>query len=307
MYEIPLQSGLVIQSNPLYGRDVVRIAERVGASASGDTIVEFMQSCTTGVVDPGPYPMLSTDAKSVPWKRVLWGDLFVALIKLRIESFPAHRGTFDFEVPCKYCRSLMSGSIDLGEFLADPDHVQALPEASKEVLLANGILDGKLPGGRAYRFDFARQEQDDPMRVLMKREQRKKSTDVETIAKRIKWVDGLKTGKGEEARDLPAIWRWAHGLTSDEMDSILAAFAVHDIVVDSRILAWCDNREECGREQRIELPLDIGFFRPRTATKKSATVPGAASQTSSPASPANGGSSSKGISSGTSTKDPASP
>lgn len=296
MFELNLPSGLIIEATSLDGDGVIQIAERVGGNASGATIAALMRAATKRVVDPGPYPMLRPGEIVSNWASALWGDLLSAVIQLRIHSFPSHRGSFPFEFSCPHCRALVSAEIDLEDMLADPEHFGALPEESKEILINGQMFEFTLPTcGRKVKFDLARAEQDDPMRALMKQEKRKKETDVETIAKRLKEIEGVDNKTGP-IRDMRSLWRWCKApgnLVSNDIDALLDEMRRVDIVVNTSILAWCDNADKnCERQSRIQLPLDVSFFRPRSGTKRVATAKHAGSASSSPGLPANGGSAS---------------
>jgi hypothetical protein len=275
MYELSLPSGLTVEANDLDGPAVIKIAERVGANATGQTIAAFME-CTAGrVLDPGPYPHLKEGEKVPKWESVLWGDLFTAIVKLRIASFP-DKPHFDFEFSCPYCRALQPSSISLVDYVNDPDHFQSLPEESKLVLQASKLFETKLPGsGRRVWFDLARADQDEPMRREMAKEQRVKETDIEAIAKRVKEIEGVE-GKSGPTKDLRGLWRWLRApgnMKSRDIDHLLAEMRDADIVVDSQVLAWCSNHAgNCVRQSRVTLPLNTSFFRPRSGTKKARTV-----------------------------------
>lgn len=301
-FEIHLPSGAVIEANGFGGREIIAIAERVGANASGETLTTVMSSCHVGTLDPGPYPFLEAGPGKPSWQKMLWTDLLVAMVRLRIESFPSllpgeealkpnEKGppprtvgrAYEFEFSCEHCRHLCGGEIDLAELLADPDHYRPLPEASKERLAASQLFPLSVQGVGTVLFDLRRAEQDGPMRALLKREGRRKETDVESIAKRLKRVEAA-SGKVYEQNDLRGIWRWCCGLSGDALDQLLAGMEAAEGGLNPEITAWCDNVEQCGREQRISLPFGRTFFRPRSATRKAAIRSPSSSGASSPAS-----------------------
>lgn len=272
-HEITLPSGLAVECTDLDGAAVIKIAERVGANASGQTLSAFLEATTQRVIDPGPYPHLRAGEKVPNWQALLWGDLFTAIIKLRIASFPNHPD-FEFEYSCPHCRSLQGGCIALADYVNDEDHFRPLPEESVKTIESGELFSTMLPvAKRRVWFDLARAEQDEPMRVLMKREQRQKETDIEVIAKRVKRIEGVE-GKTGPTTDLRGLWRWLsapQNLTVQDLDHLLAEMRDADIIVDAEVLAWCQNHAaHCGRESRVTLPLNTSFFRPRSGTKRGA-------------------------------------
>lgn len=293
MHLLECPSGLIIEADSLDSSAIIQIAERIGANASGQTLAAFMRAATKRIVDPGPYPTLRAGEVVPNWNSVLWGDLLSAIIQLRIMSFPSHKGNFDFEFSCPGCRKLVPGGIDLAELLADSDHCAPLPDESKEILLSGKMFEFVLPSsGKRVEFDLARADQDEPMRILMQREKRTKETDIEVIAKRLRFVEGLENKTGP-IKDLRSIWRWcckSGSLVFDDIDALLSEMARVDVLFDTKILAWCNNHAgNCGRQSRIQLPLDVSFFRPRSGTKRGKTDSPEVSPSSSPESPAIGG------------------
>jgi len=304
-FELHLPSEAVIEANGFGGKEIIAIAERVGANASGETLTTVMTSCHVGTLDPGPYPFLEAGPGKPNWNKLLWTDLLVAMLRLRIESFPsllpgeqvleAKPGqppppaprtvgrTYEFEFSCEFCRHLCGGEIDLADLLADPDHYRPLPDASKARIAASQFFPLEVPGVGKVLFDLRRAEHDAPMRALLKREGRRKETDVESIAKRLKRVEAG-GGKVYEQNDLRGMWRWCCGLSGDAIDQLLAGMEAAEGGLDTEITAWCDNMEQCGREQRISLPFGRTFFRPRAGTRKGATHRLGSSAASSPAS-----------------------
>ncbi len=275
MHELSLPSGLVIEAGDLDGAAVIKIAERVGANASGATIAAFMDATTKRVVDPGPYLHLTEGGQVPDWQHLLWGDLFTAIVKLRIASFPEHPD-FEFEFSCPHCRALQPSSITLADYVADEDHFQPLPKESKVVLATGKPVETVLPmAKRRVWFDLARAEQDEPMRREMAKEKRNKETDIEVIAKRVKRIEGV-DGKTAPTTDLRGLWRWLRApgnMKAADIDHLLAEMRDADILVDSQVRAWCSNyKDGCGRESRVNLPLNTSFFRPRSGTKRARTV-----------------------------------
>jgi len=113
------------------------------------------------------------------------------------------------------------------------------------------------------------------MRLLMKKEQRAKETDIEVMAKRVKRIQDVE-GKTGPTTDLRGLWRWMSApgnLKAVDIDHLLAEMRDADIIVDAEVKAWCQNHSgNCGRESRVTLPLNTSFFRPRSGTKKARTV-----------------------------------
>lgn len=308
--EIHLPSGASIEATTFGGREIIAIAERVGANASGETLTTVMTSCHVGTLDPGPYPFLEAGVGKPNWAKFLWTDLLVALIRLRIASFPSLMPgeeeakvvpgqpppppprtvgrTYEYEFSCEFCRHLCSHEIDLVELLDDPDHYRPLPDASKARIAASQFFPLEVKGVGKVLFDLRRAEQDPPMRALLKREGRRKETDVESIAKRLKRVETA-GGKIFEQNDLRGMWRWACGLSGDALDQLLAGMEEAEGGLDTEITAWCDNMEQCGREQRITLPFGRTFFRPRAGTRKASMHRLGSSGASSQASPSSSG------------------
>lgn len=292
MHELPLPSGLVVECVDLDGDAVIRIAERVGANASGATIAAFMEATTKRVVDPGPYPHLREGEKIANWQSILWGDLFSAIVRLRVASFP-DSPDFDFEFSCPHCRALQPSSVTLIDYVEDTDHFRPLPETSIEMLQSGKMFERVLPkSGRRVWFDLARAEQDEPMRREMTKDKRTKETDVETIAKRIKMIDGVE-GRTGPTKDLRGLWNWLKkpgNLPIQDLDFLLAEMRDADIVVNSQVLAWCTNHTgNCARQSRVDLPLNTSFFRPRSGTRRVSMAKQGASDSSSQASPESGG------------------
>jgi hypothetical protein len=291
-FQVECPSGAVFEFKEMGGRQLIAVAERVGATASGETLVTILSSCCTSIIDAGPYPELVVGKGSPNWANMLYGDVITALLWLRIKSFPDIGGEYDYTFFCEHCGTKGRAGHDLLELLEDPEANRRLSEEASRALLARQPLTATIPARHAppvegsteappiiseaisVSFDLHRIAQDVVMREKMKTNNRKKITTVEQVAAQLKGVQGFVTQKtGEPVRDLVSLWRWVQDQSVDTIDNLLAQMRAADCGVDPVITVRCNGEDGCAKQMEISLPFGKSFFSPRSgATKKASTT-----------------------------------
>lgn len=267
-------SGLELLAHPIGGEELITIIDRAKPGADAfDSITAVLASCFEQVIEPGPYRFLEPESTARPsFARVLQGDILVAILRLRIASFPKLKGLYEFDFPCSYseCGHLTPWELDLAELLGNEKLYRSLsPDAFMRVHEGTPF-SYKTSDGQTIYYQLDTPSLAKPLRDLMTRERRKKTTDVEQVARQLVRVDGLRTQKtNEPVTDLRGLWQWAKRQTAGTLDEVLEAYEASDCGVDTEIRVRC---EECGKEQDINLPFGKTFFRPRASTKKVTTA-----------------------------------
>lgn len=265
------------------GEELIQIIDRAKPNASEiDTIAAVLGSCFEEVVEPGPYAFLSPGPGKPAFGRLLQGDVLVAILRLRIASFPRLQGAYEFDFPCSYplCGDLTPWSVDLGAMLAHPKLYRSLSPDSFMRVAEGTPFPFTTSSGTTIHFQLSTPSLLKPVRDLMKRENRKKLTDVELVAQQLVSVEGLRSAKtNEPIKDLRGLWQWARKQTAGTLDEILAAYEAADCGIDTEIRVRC---ETCGRQQDRDLPFGRTFFAPRSATKKGSMERPSSGEDSSP-------------------------
>ncbi len=176
MTEVVCPSGFTFDARKLSGRIFAQLA---AGDAIGD-LSGLIKACCVRVVDPGPYA-LGKDGE-VNWKRVIAGDLALALVRLRAISIPpSHDGeVFKWKVTCpnESCvdESIASdGSEKRARHtlfwevrLCDLPIIPLSDEARALVKAGNDSFPGKLLDGRRFTFKLPTDEDGAVIRKLLR-------------------------------------------------------------------------------------------------------------------------------------------
>lgn len=207
---------------------------------NGGQVDELLSACWAETLDAGPYDF---GEKSIDWGKVLQGDRFFALLKIRALTYgPAYA----FSISCQSdsCRSRIDWELDLNDLpvrplsdesrtaFVDGNRFEAtLPDENKKVWfrLLTGADERKLPALRKKAGD----------RLLSA-----------MLAFRVIEVEGV------ESRDKRS---FLENLTMSDADFLVDEFDRVDCGIDTAIEVECP---ECFATQEIELPFERTFFMP---------------------------------------------
>lgn len=242
-----LPSGLTIELRKMRGQELIDLANTSRGNKS-QTLSQMVAPCWVRTVESGPYASAESD-KPLDWKRVLRGDVIAALLAIRVASVPKGEA-YAFQVKCEGCGEQYTWNIDdLGKL-----PVQKLSAESQNTVLAGALFEMRTSTGRDLTFKLATEEDDEPVREIMKALGLKKVTLVETLAAQIQTIDGV-TGNGS-----PIVrHRLLAGLEYDELLEMRDHMDSVDCGINSQIETTCDS---CDWKQEVDLPLDKTFFRP---------------------------------------------
>lgn len=137
--EIQCPSGLTGTIRGLKGKEAKHLSDRQ-AVKSGKFMDKILGSCWESTIDPGPYTL---DKNGVlDWSKVLVGDRFFALVRVRIETFGQ---SYEFKVQCgnSACRESFSWNINLLKDLA----LKKLAAKDLEGFKEGNKLEGTIPWG----------------------------------------------------------------------------------------------------------------------------------------------------------------
>jgi hypothetical protein len=245
---ITCPSGLTGRIRAMLVREERVLGDRKLAKAGGQ-VDELLAACWEETLEAGPYDF---GDKVIDWGKVLQGDRFVALLKIRALTYGAK---YAFSVPCQNdaCRARIEWELDLNELPCRPLSEESrtaftggnrfetvLPDSGKRVWfrLLTGADERKLPQLRRGAGD----------RLLSA-----------MLAFRVVEVEGV------EARDRRKV---IEELPMRDADFLVDEFDRVDCGVDTTVEIECP---ECFASQEVDLPFDRTFFMPakeRTARRR---------------------------------------
>lgn len=246
-----LPSGAKIEFRALTLRE-----ENILASARGrkqeSALDSVLSACVVQIVDAGPYRDLG---QRVDWDKMLQGDRFVAMVKLRVISYREGE-TYSFMTQCPECGQRSEQSVNLNTELP----IQPLSEEARDALVNDTPFTVEVGGSKiTYSLSYGAHAK----RFEKLREQNPKRPMAAALRSRILEVDGI------EKRD---IMNWLDGeagghdgLTSDEAEDLREAFDRVDCGIDTEVEVECP---KCWASYVLSLPFDDGFFLPRRGQRK---------------------------------------
>ena len=230
--------------------------ENLLASARGrkqETALDrVLSACVVEVHDPGPYKNLG---QSPDWDKMLQGDRFVAMVKLRVISYREGE-EYSFRAQCPDCGARSEQTVNLNtELPITPLSEEARAAMSSEepftIEIAGKTVTFSLSyGSHAKRFEKLREQNPKrPMAAAL----RSRILDVEDLERRdiMNWLDGEAGG--------------FDGLTSDEAEDLRDALDQVDCGIDTEVEVECP---KCWSSFALSLPFDDGFFLPRRGQRK---------------------------------------
>jgi len=245
---ITCPSGLQGRIRGMKVREERILADRQLAK-SGGQVDQLLAACWEETLDAGPYDF---GDKSVDWAKVLQGDRFFALLRIRALTYGPE---YAFAVPCQNdaCRARIEWELSLDDLPARP-----LTDASRAAFLAGNRFETLLPdaGRRAW---FRLLTGADERRLPQVRRDAAGDVLSSMLAFRVVDVDGV------EAKDRRA---FLADLSLRDADFLIDEFDRVDCGVETAIEVECP---ECLHVQAVELPFDRSFFLPgkgRTARKR---------------------------------------
>jgi hypothetical protein len=215
----------------------------------GGQVDELLGACWVETLDAGPYDF---GEKDIDWGKVLQGDRFFALLKIRSLTYGPE---YAFAIPCQTdsCRSRIDWELDLGDL-----QVRLLSEESRASFIDGNRFETTLPDeGKKVWFKLLTGTDERKLPGL-----RKKAGDrllSAMLAFRVIEVEGV------ESRDRRS---FLENLTMGDADFLVDEFDRVDCGVDTAIEVEC---QECFATQEIELPFEKTFFMPgkeRTARRR---------------------------------------
>lgn len=255
-----LVSGLIGETRKIRGDELIALAE-ASATPAGANLGAILGSCWKRTIDPGPYKWLQAGPGSLPWNKILTGDLVDGALRLRADSVP--NGFFyEFPIKCRACGEIYNWQIDIIRDLKR----KRLPKSSFDIIRSGdcrfhtSYFDEETGANREVTFKLMTSDDDKPMRALMKRLGRKKFTVVEQIAQQTTSIEGANT-------DLAHLHRHIGHLSIDPINQLRHDMDEADCGVTIEILTTCD-KSECRSQQETELPFDRRFFSPKIPTNE---------------------------------------
>lgn len=272
--EISCPSGFKFATRRMYGEAYQAMASVVDRGTQLEAAAHGMATCAVEILDSGPYAFGAAQVGSRPtvefWKRASAIDLMEASIDLRFNSFPRNPA-LGKELPitfnCQRCGKITDNWLlpDISIYLRAP-RVRPMPKNVWEAVRSNSLFEARIDG-KTVRWDIQRLQQDIDMREVLKKNApgRRQFTQVELVAKQLRYVEGLK------AQNMLTWWRWASQADSEMLDELLALFYEHDSVFNAETRVTCQNAD-CHIEQDIILPFGgKAFWSPKRAKAEETT------------------------------------
>lgn len=207
---------------------------------SGGQLGELLAACWEDTLDPGPY---SFEGGRPDWSKVLLGDRFYALLRIRCATYGADYG---FAVTCREatCRARIDWEIDLREL-----HVHTLPHASREAFLGGNRFRTHLPDADRHVIFRLLVGEDEKRLPHLRREAADRLLSA-SLAYRIVEVEGL------EPKDKR---RFLEDMTMRDAAYLSTEFERVDCGVETSFEIECPT---CMAIQRVEIPFDQDFLLP---------------------------------------------
>lgn len=242
---IECPSGLIGEIRGLKVREFNILADRRLAKDGGQ-IDAILTSCWTQTVDAGPYDF---GDKTIDWNKVLQGDRFFALLRVRALSLG---NTYPFAAVClnDSCRHRFEWELSLDELV-----VRMLDEETRETFRAGNRFETRLPGaGKRVWFRLAVGA--DERRFAKIRQQSRNRLWSAMLTMRILEIEDV---KDSEKR------RFIEDLEIADAEYLRSEFDRVDCGVDTTVEIECP---ECLNLQDVDLPFDQRFFLGKQRTGK---------------------------------------
>mgnify|MGYP001820420783 CR=1 FL=1 len=211
---------------------------------SGGHVDALLSACWEETLDHGPYDFGDQD---IDWEKVLQGDRFYALLKIRALTYGSD---YAFAVTCESCRSRIEWELDLNDL-----PLRALSDESRAAFLDGNRFETRLPEA-AKRVWFRLLTGADERKLSQLRRSAGQRLLSAMLAFRIMEVDGV------EPRDKRG---FIEDLSLGDADHLLDEFDRVDCGVETDVEVECP---ECFAVQDVELPFDRGFLMPGERRKK---------------------------------------
>lgn len=232
---IECPSGLSGEIRGLKGKDMSILTDRA-AMRSGQFVDKLLAACWGQTLDVGPYQFSAEDP--VPWGKVLVGDRFFAIMKIRSLMYGPE---YSFRVQCaeKGCRHRFAWEVNLDEL-----PVRKLSPEDAAGFAQGNRLHGTLPDGRGFTFRLATGDDE------AKFSKASAGSFLPLLAARVIEVEGATEG---------SIRRFFENESMGLAFQVLAEMDRHDCGIDTNFEIECP---ECGGVQDISIPFDQGFLVP---------------------------------------------
>ena len=234
---IECPSGLTGEIRGLKVKEFNILADRRLAKGGGQ-IDAILSACWAQTLDAGPYDF---GDKTIDWDKVLQGDRFYALLKVRALSLG---NTYPFAVVCQNegCRHRFEWEIALDELT-----VRALSDESRESFRGGNRFETRLPAcGKRVWFRLAVGA--DERRFAKVRQSNRDRLWSAMLSLRVLEIEGV---KDTDRR------RCIEDLDIGDAEHLRAEFDRVDCGVDTTIEIECP---ECLTVQDVDLPFDQRFF-----------------------------------------------
>lgn len=212
---------------------------------SGESFDRVLRACWEDTLDHGPYDF---GERGIDWGKVLVGDRFFVLLRIRAESYGED---FAFDVRCERCDEKISWEFQLRDLTVKP-----LSEESRAKFRAENRFDVEIPvvGRRAvFRLLTGADE-----RRIAQLAKAKRQAPISTMLDfRLVEIEG--------AEDARARRTFLEELPMGAIPDLLRAFDEADCGVDTDIEVECP---DCGEVQTVTLPFGPTFFIPEKARPK---------------------------------------
>ena len=244
--KIEMRQAMVVEENFLAG-----IAKGGGGPVERG-LMEVLDKCTIGIVDPGPYDFLTAGGKA-NWKQMIRGDMFSALVQLRSITYTDGQNLgFEQRCPNMSCGKRFLAQVDLFEDLLWQDMPQESIEKLKSGELFEVVIDGKKVG---YTLAFGKTEETYGLLIEqnpgrdMSCGLRARIATVEDLKPHqyLDWLDGR---NGDDQCEFP-------GLTSQDAEDLREAFDVVEGGVDTSVEVRCP---KCQGMFDVNVPFSAFFL-----------------------------------------------
>jgi hypothetical protein len=245
---ITCPSGLTGEIRGLKVKELNILANR-RLARGGQQIDRILASCWLSTQEPGPYAI---GERGVDWDKVLQGDRFYALLRIRALSLG---NDYAFAVVCQNeaCRHRFEWEIALDDL-----PVRMLPETSQQCFQAGNRFEAYLPCAQT-RVWFRLAVGADEKRFARIRQASPDSIWSASLALRVIEVEGFKDSQKR---------RFLEELELADAEFLRTEFERVDGGVETSIEVECP---ECLMTQDIDLPFDHRFFLASSRRKKAGT------------------------------------
>lgn len=261
---ITLPSGMSGEIRGFKGKEAHALADPALRRTNGSIDV-MLKSCFVAVVDPGPYPHVKV-GEPVDWQRILLGDRFDALMRIRGLSWGP---LYEFGVQCGKCKEKYEWELSLDDMPRKP-----LPEETRAKIRAGDTLfDIALGDGKTLSFELAYGLHE--QRANKKRhEQRNQWSLVDAILNQTKRISDIPFPEASKAQRA-----YLDELSWQDLREAFDDMQLVDCGVETDIETECPY---CRWVQGVRFPFEEGFFLPRRKRTTTEATPKTPATTSTP-------------------------